>query len=93
MEKKYCSQSFISELYKRTSNAPIDATESSKFIAVDLRGSSRDFSFRATVFLEDNPEMFHILIRGHELYVELLDGHSLEDACTEPCSIGRNRLN
>ena len=93
MGKKYCSQGFISELYKRTSDAPIKATDGSRFIAVDLRGSSREFSFRATLFLEDNPEIFRILIRGHELYVELLDGHSLVDACQEPCVIDRNRLN
>jgi len=78
-EHDLTSSSFINNLYKRSTLAPIKTKQENECILVNMSDCSNDFLRSAeTFFAESN--LFQILIRGSDYYIEVLNGDSFSEA-------------
>ena len=73
------SSSFINNLYKRSTLAPIKTKQENECILVNMSDCSNDFLRSAEVFFAES-SLFQILIRGSDYYIEVLNGDSFSEA-------------
>ena len=73
------SSSFINNLYKRSTLAPIKTEQGNECVLVSMSDCSKDFLKDAEAFFAESGR-FQILITGTDYYVEVLNGDSFTDA-------------
>ena len=78
-EHDLTSSSFINDLYKRSTLAPIKTKQENECVLVNMSDCSNEFLRDAETFFAESGR-FKILIRGLECYVEVLNGDSFTEA-------------
>lgn len=76
----FTDNSFLQELYNRTTQIPIKSNNNHECISVDMRNSSKEFVAKSEKFFERNANKFRILIRGIDLYIEVVCGDTFLEA-------------
>lgn len=72
IENDFSENSFLAELYERTTELPIKANNGNHCISIDMRSCSPSFQGNIEEFINNNSDKFRLLVTGPDYYVEVL---------------------
>ena len=81
MGEKVCTYSFLGELFDRAASVSLGSDCKNQCVCIDMSGCSRDFIIKSERFLKAHPDMFRVIARGIDVYLEINNGESFLHAC------------
>lgn len=73
VENDYSDGVFFMELHRRIRPLPIRSSSGNECVSIVMTGSAREFQVRTEEFISCHSDCFHLMVKGQEYYVELVD--------------------